>query len=156
MESVWVWVWVETSYRLFAKLIYRSKCKTLPALCQINKRLCENSRPCANNNIKSPIILCWVVNNERFLYQGFPGCPGRVPLVASGQCRSHRIYARVKSKMEAAREQGPENIWSKAVNNVKNLTVANEFSRNVRNSHCRKECCSSVWLPSQRVANELS
>ena len=91
-----------------------------------------------------------------FCSKGFAGCPGKVPLVASGQCRKHKIYARVKSKMEAAREQGTENIWSKAVNNVKKLTVANELSHYVSNSHCSKECCYMVWLPSQQVANEIA
>ena len=91
--------------------------------------------------------------------KGFAVCPGRVPLAASGQCKSHRIYARVKSKMEAARKQGKDNIWIKAVRNVNNLkkvTVDNDFSHKVINSYCSKECCRRVWLPSEQVANIAS
>ena len=88
-----------------------------------------------------------------FCNKGFAGCPGRVPLGASGHCKSHRIYAFVKSRMENERGQGPENIWIKAVENVKISTLAKEFSHNVQNSQSKKECCRLVWLPSQQVAN---
>ena len=86
-----------------------------------------------------------------FCSKGFPGCPGRVPLVASGQCKSHRKYARVKSKMAAAREQGPDNIWIEAVKNEKKISLANDFSHKVRRSQCNKDCCSMIWSPSQQV-----
>ena len=91
-----------------------------------------------------------------FCSKGFAGCPGRVPLVASGQCRSYRMYARVKSKMEAARKQGKDSIWIKAVKNVKEVTLDNNFSPKVMNSYCSKECCRRVWLPSEQVANIAS
>ena len=68
---------------------------------------------------------------------GFVGCPGKVPLVPSCQCKPHRNYARVKSKMEAARGQGPENIWIKAVKNVKKLTLANDLEPSIsRDNSC--------------------
>ena len=85
--------------------------------------------------------------------EGVAGCPGRVPLVASGQCKSHRIYAHVKAKIEAQRGQGSDNVWIKAVNNVKKSSLANVFTQNVRNSQCSKECCSIVWTSSQQVPN---
>ena len=88
-----------------------------------------------------------------FCNKGFAGCPGRVPLGASGHCKLHRIYAYMKSKFEAERGQGPENIWIKAEENVKKSNLAKELSHNVLNSQCRKECCSMDWLPSQQVAN---
>ena len=71
----------------------------------------------------------------------FDGCPGKIPL-ASKQCKSHRIYARMKAKMEAARGEGVENPWIRAVN----------ISKNLRQSKCLKECCSlGSWLPAQQV-----
>jgi hypothetical protein len=72
--------------------------------------------------------------------KGFDGCPGKVPLT-SKQCKSHRIYARVKAKMEAALGEGVENSWIRAV----------DITKNLRQSKCLKECCSMGWLPSQQV-----
>ena len=69
-------------------------------------------------------------------------CPGKVPLTGR-QCKSHRIYARVKAKMEADKGEGAENFWIKAVN----------ISKNLRKNNCLKECCSMSWLPSQQVTN---
>ena len=77
--------------------------------------------------------------------KGFEGCPGKVPLT-SKQCKGHRLYARVKSKMEAAMGRGEENCWVKAVENMKH----------VRQSHCMKDCCSLGWLPSQQVTKEVA
>ena len=72
--------------------------------------------------------------------KGVDGCPGKVPLTAK-QCKGHRIYARVKSKMAAATGEGKENSWIRAVDNMKNLKASN----------CLKECCRLRWLPSQQV-----
>jgi hypothetical protein len=77
--------------------------------------------------------------------KGFEGCPGKVPLT-SKQCKGHRFYGRMKSKMEAAMGEGEENSWVKAVNNMKR----------VRQSQCLKECCSLEWLPSQQVTKAVA
>ena len=75
--------------------------------------------------------------------KGFGGCPGKVPLT-SKQCKGHRFFARMKSKMEASMGKGPKNSWVKAVRNMKR----------VRHSQCLKECCSQEWIPSQQVAKQ--
>ena len=68
--------------------------------------------------------------------RGLPGCPGNVPLDASTQCRSHRILARWKAKVAAAKgDQGNQNHWIKAVH------ADGVLSSNIRQSDCRKECC---------------
>jgi hypothetical protein len=74
--------------------------------------------------------------------KGFGGCPGKVPLT-SKQCKSCIFYARMKSKMEAARGEGKENPWIRSVTSM-------------RQSKCLKECCSLGWLPSQQVTKEVA
>jgi hypothetical protein len=94
----------------------------------------------------------WIFPSEKmnaFCSKGFAGCPGKVPLVASGQCKPHRLYACVKAKMETAKN--PENIWIEAVHNVRRKKALVELSHNVRNSQCSKDCCRMVWLPSEQV-----
>ena len=76
--------------------------------------------------------------------KGFKGCPGKVPYTAH-QCRSHRVQAYVKSKMEEERGQGPENAWIKAV----------MISHHKVKSHCKKECCSSIPSSPQQVVYSL-
>ena len=75
--------------------------------------------------------------------KGFLGCPGRVPLASKHQCKSHRFYARMKSKMEAAAGEGDANSWIRAVNN--------ENAKRLRMRGCVKECCYLGWLPSEQV-----
>ena len=77
--------------------------------------------------------------------KGFEGCPGKVPL-NSKQCSSHRFYARMKSKMGAAKGEGKENSWIRAVYKMKNVR---------QNNKCVKECCSMGWLPSKQVTKEI-
>ena len=76
--------------------------------------------------------------------KGFGGCPGKVPLT-SKQCKGHRFFARMKSKMEASMGKWPENSWVKAGKNM----------NRVRHSYCLKECCSQEWLPSQQVTKKM-
>ena len=77
--------------------------------------------------------------------KGFEACPGKVPLTTK-QCVSHRFYARMKSKMEAAQGEGSENIWIRAVNKMKNVR---------QNKKCVKECCSIGFLSSKQVTKEI-
>ena len=73
--------------------------------------------------------------------KGFKGCPGKVPL-NTRQCKSHRIYARMKSKMEASKGEKEDNSWIRAVNKVENVRHTNK---------CVKECCSKNWPLFQQV-----
>ena len=76
-----------------------------------------------------------------FCTEGFAGCIGRAPLVPGQQCKNHRIFARVKAKMEANKGEGEENGFIKAV--IAEKMKSNEdFSRTVINKKCRKDCCN--------------
>ena len=85
--------------------------------------------------------------------RGVEGCPGQVPLAFSGQCKSHKLYTRVKARMEAARGEDKENIWIRTADAMKKAAMTKELNHNARNSECKKECCSTVWTPSQQVAH---
>ena len=75
-----------------------------------------------------------------FCTEGFAGCIGRAPLAAGRQCRKHRIFARVKAKMEASKGKGEENEFIKAVI-VERIKSTEDFARTVINKTCKKDCC---------------
>ena len=75
-----------------------------------------------------------------FCTEGFAGCIGRAPLVPGQQCKNHRIFARVKAKMEANKGEGEQNDFIKAVIAEK-VNFNEEFSKSVINKRCRKDCC---------------
>ena len=78
--------------------------------------------------------------------KGFEGCPGKVPL-NSKQCKSHRFYARMKSKMETSKGEGEDNSWISAVDNMKNVR---------QNNQCVKECCRVGLLQFHEVTKEIA
>ena len=78
-----------------------------------------------------------------FCTEGFAGCIGRAPLAPGQQCRKHRLFARVKAKMEASKGEGEENGFIKAVNAEK-IKSNEDFSRKVINKTCKKDCCDNT------------
>ena len=77
-----------------------------------------------------------------FCTAGFAGCLGRVPLSPAKQCKKHRIYARVKAKIEASNGEGEENAFIKAVTAEK-MNSNEDFSLKVKKQKCRKDCCDT-------------
>lgn len=81
--------------------------------------------------------------------RGSPTCPGNVSLDTARQCKSHRILARVKAKMDAASGdgEGAQQSWIRAAK------ADNDFSPHPRQGKCRKECCRLVHP--QQVCSKL-